>query len=181
MKIKFIKLTTTIAISTSLLLSSCARDLSSNVYSSSSTLSLTLEGNIVSTRPIVIKENENLGDNVAGGIGGGAMGAALGSTVGNNGGKTVAVVGGALAGAVAGAAIQGALGKSEGFEYIVKVDTKGLNNFDYEGSAAMRDAVSAAKTNGLVTIVQGKDVVLAQGQKVYVIFSDKRTRIIPRS
>ena len=43
----------------------------------------------------------------------------------------------------------------------------------------MRNAISSATTSGLITIIQGTDNVLKEGQKVYVIFSDKRTRIIP--
>ena len=42
----------------------------------------------------------------------------------------------------------------------------------------MRDAISSATTSGMVTVIQGKDVKLQKGQKVYVIFSDKRARVI---
>ena len=45
----------------------------------------------------------------------------------------------------------------------------------------MRNAISAATTSGVVTIVQGTDTMLKTGQKVYVIFSDDRTRVIPAS
>ena len=43
----------------------------------------------------------------------------------------------------------------------------------------MRNAISAATTSGLITIIQGADTVLKEGEQVYIIFSDKRTRIIP--
>ncbi|KJW02214.1 surface antigen family domain protein [Rickettsia endosymbiont of Ixodes pacificus] len=42
----------------------------------------------------------------------------------------------------------------------------------------MRNVISAAFTSGLITVVQGTDVNIRNGQKVYVIFSEKRTRII---
>lgn len=155
-------------------ISGCARDLSSNVYSSDSTLSLTLEGEVVSVRPIKVKESERLSDN-AGGIAGGV----LGSTVGQGGGTTAAIVGGAIAGAVVGTILQDKLGESKGYEYLIKVDTSKIKSNYYEGSTAMRNVISSAVTSGLITVVQGTDIVLREGQKVYVIFSDKRTRIIP--
>lgn len=155
-------------------ISGCASDLSSNVYSSDSTLSLTLEGEVVSVRPIKVKESERLSDN-AGGIAGGV----LGSTVGQGGGTTAAIVGGAIAGAVVGTILQDKLGESKGYEYLIKVDTSKIKSNYYEGSTAMRNVISSAVTSGLITVVQGTDIVLREGQKVYVIFSDKRTRIIP--
>ena len=98
------------------------------------------------------------------------------STVGN-----VAVVGGALAGAALGGVMQDKLSQKAGYEYIIKVDTSKLKSKYYEGNTAMRNAISAATTSGVVTIVQGTDTMLKTGQKVYVIFSDDRTRVIPAS
>lgn len=161
-------------------LSACARDLSSNSYTSDSTLSLTLEGKIVSARPIMIKNSDQLSRNSAGIISGGALGGVAGSAVGGKSGQALAVVGGVIAGAAIGALVESELGKQDGYEYIVKLDTSKLKSDYYEGTGAMRGAISAATTNGLVTIVQGNDVVLSEGQKVYAIFSDKRTRIVPQ-
>lgn len=161
-----------------LILSACARDLSSNVYTSDSTLSLTMEGKILSVRPITIKDSDRLGDNAVGGLAGGALGGVAASSIGKGSGNAAAVVGGAVAGAVVGAVAQDMLSTSEGFEYIVKVDTKNLKSDYYEGSGAMRKAISSATTSGLVTVIQGKDVVFDEGQPVYVIFSDKRVRVI---
>ena len=162
-----------------LTLGGCARDLSSDVYTSDSTLSLTMEGKIISVRPITIKNEDKLQNNTTGALAGGALGAAAGSTAGEGSGKTVAIVGGAIAGAVVGALAEDKLGESKGFEYIVKLDNSKLPANYYEGSGAMHQVISAATTNGLVTIVQGNDVVLTEGQKVYAIFSDKRARLIP--
>ena len=165
----------------SVFVTGCARDLSSNVYSSDSTLSLTLEGKVIAVRAVTVKNHDKLGDNTGGILAGGAPGAVLGSTVGSGSGTTVAVVGGALAGAALGGVMQDKLSQKAGYEYIIKVDTSKLKSKYYEGNTAMRNAISAATTSGVVTIVQGTDTMLKTGQKVYVIFSDDRTRVIPAS
>lgn len=159
-------------------LSGCTRDLSDSMYTSDSTFNLTMEGVIVSTRAVKIKDSDKR-NNTGGMLAGGAMGAALGSGVGGGSGKTIAIVGGAIAGGLAGAAIQGKLGESKGFEYIIKVDTSKIKDTYFDGNASMRNVVATAKLNGLVTVVQGADSVLGVGQKVYVIYSENRTRVIP--
>src|SRR4051812_41359974 len=112
------KLYLTIILLPIVLLTGCARDLSDNVYTSDSTLSLTLEGQIIAVRAIKIKETDKLGDNTTGIIAGGAGGAALGS----NNGSPAAIVGGAIAGGLVGAVVEDRLSQSKGWEYIVKVD-----------------------------------------------------------
>ncbi len=166
------------AVTTLALLAGCARDLSSSSYTSDSTLSLTLEGKVVSARPITITDSDQLSRNSLGIISGGALGAAGASGVGRGSGRSLAVVGGVIAGAALGALVESELGKQDGYEYIVKLDTNKLKSDYFEGTGAMRSAISAATTNGLVTIVQGNDVVLQKGAQVYAIFSDKRTRLI---
>jgi outer membrane lipoprotein SlyB len=163
-----------------LLLSGCGRDLSNSMYVSSSTTSFTLEGYIVSVRPVTIKENDKLGDNTTGMLAGGAMGAALGSTMGGGSGKTAAIVGVGIAGGILGALTEQALSKNAGMEYVVKVDVSKIKDTYYEGNAALRNIISAARVNsGLLTIVQSAENPLGNGQKVYVVFSDNRTRVIP--
>lgn len=161
------------------LLSGCARDLSSDMYTSDSTLSLTLEGVIVSARPVKIKESDKLDDNSKGMLAGGAMGAVLGSNVGHGKGNTAAMVGAGIAGAALGTVIEGKLKESKGYEYLVKVDPTAIKSDYYEGNAAMRNAIAAATTSGLITVVQAADKILGEGQRVYVIFSGNRTRVIP--
>ena len=56
------------------LLSNCARDLSDNVYTSDTTLGLTLKGKIVSVRNVVIKESDRLSDNATGATAGALAG-----------------------------------------------------------------------------------------------------------
>ncbi len=156
--------------------SGCSRDLSNSTYTSDATLSLTLEGEVVSIRKVTIKENDKLSGNTGGIIAGGVMGGVLGSAMGNN---SIATVGGALAGAALGSVAQNALSSSEGAEYIIKVDASKIKDGYSQGNAAMHNVVSTAKTSGLITVVQENDPTISQGQKVFVIYSDKRTRIIP--
>lgn len=163
----------------SLLTSSCARDLSSHVYTSDSTLNLTLQGQVVAVRSIIIKEHDKLSDNTGGTLAGGASGALLGANTGN--GNSATIIGGAAAGAIIGAIAQDKLGQNKGYEYIIKINPTDIKSDYYEGSGAMRAAISAATTGGLITVVQGAKNQINVGQNVYVIFSDKRTRVIPAS
>ncbi len=175
----FFKITSIITLLS--VLTGCGRDLSSNMYTSDSTLSFTMEGVIVATRPIIIKDADNMSDNTGGMLAGGAMGAALGSGAGSGSGTTMTIVGGAIVGGLAGAVLQGKLSEGKGYEYIVKVDTSSLKDGYFDGNKAIRNVISTAKTTGLVTIVQGADVVLKEKQKVYIIYSDNRTRVIAAS
>lgn len=158
-------------------LSACARDLSSNVYTSSSTLSLTLKGQIVSAREVTIKKSDDLENSKYGTLAGGGLGAIMGSTVGGGSGQALATVGTGIVGALAGAAIENTLTKQNGYEYIIDVDTTNLDSEKYIGSKAMRDVIATAKTNGLITVVQGGDTRIAEGRNVYVIYSDNRVRV----
>ncbi len=160
-------------------LSSCARDLSSDLYTSDSTLSLTLEGTIVSSRAVKINNSDKLGDNATGTLAGGALGGVLGNNIGKGNGQTAAAVGGVIAGAIIGSMVENNLSKSEGIEYIIKVDGSKIKDTYYEGSTMMNAAISSARATGMLTVVQGKDNVLGAGQKVFVIVSPKRTRVIP--
>ena len=157
---------------------SCARDLGSDVYTSDSTMNLTFEGRVISTRAVTIKNSDKLSDNKTGALAGGALGGVGASGVGAGSGKGAAVVGGAIVGGVLGAAAESQLGKAKGYEYVIKVDTSKLKSKYFEGTKAMRAAISSATTNGLITVVQGDDVRISEGSQVYVIFSDKRTRVI---
>ncbi len=161
-------------------LSGCTRDLSSNVYTSDSTLSLTLEGTIIAARAVTIKNSDRPMDATTGLVTGGLAGGVIGNSLGSGGGRTGATIGGALVGAGIGAVIENKMNQSKGLEYIVKIDMSKFKDGYYEGNTAMRNVLSTAKTSGLVTVVQsGKEAALREGQRVYVIFSDNRTRVIP--
>jgi len=177
MKILFVRCFTLLF--TIVSLSSCARDLSHTTYTSDSTLNIVLSGQLISSRPVKIKESDKLeagGGTLVGGLGGAVAGGAASN------GSSGAVIGGAVAGAVLGTVAQHALSTTKGMEYIVKVDTSKMNQEYYEGSALMRNAIAAVKASGIVTVVQAKesknDPELSIGQHVLVIISDKRTRVI---
>ena len=161
-------------------LSSCARDLSMNTYSSDSVLSLTLEGRVISVREVTIKNSDKLSSTSTGSLGGGIAGGLIGASTGDSGASKVIIgTGAAIIGSVVGAGIEAGLSKKKGYEYIVKVDTSKLKSDYYEGSPAMRAAISSATTSGLITILQGKDVLIPAKTMVYVIFSESRVRIVP--
>lgn len=159
-------------------LTSCARDLSSDLYTSDSTMSLTMEGAVIAVRKIKINDTDRLSDNSVGIVAGGASGAVLGY---HSDSSMPIIVGGALIGGLVGAGIQNKLSQATGYEYIVKIETEKLKDSYYEGSAVMRGAISAARTSGLITIVQNTKNPIAEGQRVYLIVSDKRARIIPHN
>lgn len=159
-------------------LSGCTRDLSPSMYTSDSTLNIVLSGVVVSSRMVKIKDSDQPSDG-KGALYGGAAGAGALATHG----RTEGVIGGAVAGAAIGALAQRATNTSSGREYIVKVDTSKLGSDYYEGSALMRNALAAAKATGTITVVQERekktDKALDLGQKVFVIVSENRTRVIP--
>jgi outer membrane lipoprotein SlyB len=160
-------------------LTGCARDLSSETYTSDSTLNIVLEGVVVSTREIKIKESDRLGDNTAGAAIGGVTGGAIAHS---SGGGTGAIVGSAVAGGVVGALSQGALSTAKGTEFIVKVDKSKLGDNYYEGSARMRNALASVKATGMVTVIQAvekvKEKQIQVGEKVLVVVSENRSRVI---
>lgn len=91
-------------IALSSLFASCARTISSDIYSANHVgeTSKTYAGVIVASRIVTIQDKERLENGL--GIIGGALGGGLaGSYVGKGTGNTLATVGGALAGATVGA------------------------------------------------------------------------------
>ncbi len=149
------------------LLSGCAREISSNVYSEGHVgeTSLSYQGVVISVRQVKVTNAERLQENQTGmGLGalaGGGLGGLLGSTMGKGTGNvlmTVAGAGlGAVAGGVGGAYAQQALSSQQGMEYVVKL------------------------TNGqIMTVVQGLDAPLCAGQRVFIMVSyDGRSRVVP--
>ena len=172
-------------------ITACARDLSSNTYTDSSTTGLVVEGTVVSKRDVKVKGSDKLQNNGVGIVSGGVGGAVAGSTIGGGRGSAVTAVGGALAGAAIGSLIQDQLSESEGIEYIVKVrkenlaaksktkDDLNVTISNSSVSSKVKNSVDADMNTELVSIVQGKDIVIPVGQKVYVIYSDDRPRIVP--
>jgi outer membrane lipoprotein SlyB len=141
--------------------SSCARQISSNVYSGAAVgeTSTTYPGVIISARGVVVEDKEYLEQNGLGIIGGGVGGAYLGSKIGKGEGNTLATVGGALAGAAAGAFAEKALKSQNAMEYVV-----------------------ALENGESKTVVQGPEPTMGVGQKVWLMVSYQgRSRITPRA
>jgi outer membrane lipoprotein SlyB len=169
-------------------LSGCARDLDSDTYVDSSTIGLVLEGTVVSARPVKVKGADKLGNNTMGGLAGGVAGGVAGSAIGQGSGKAAAVAGGAIAGAVLGAVAESQLSTSDGIEYIIRVGQNNLaataktdSSVTFGGSSVgdkIKDSVQTDMKTELISVVQGKDVVFNVGQKVFIIYSDDRPRVV---
>ena len=160
-------------------MSGCARDLSNSMYVSDSTTNFTLEGQIISVRPVTIRDSDRLQDNTTGMATGALVGGVAGSGIGGGSGRAGGLIGGAVIGGLVGAAMQDSLSTSKGLEYVIKVDISNIKDTYYEGNMALRNVIATARVNGMLTIAQSEKDPLQKGQKVYVIFSDNRTRVIP--
>jgi outer membrane lipoprotein SlyB len=139
---------------------SCARQISSNVYSGGSIgeVSSTYAGTIISARVVTVQDQEYLEENGLGLIGGGVGGALLGSQVGKGSGNTAATIAGGILGATAGAFAEQSLKSQNAMEYVVQLEN---------GEAK--------------TVVQGMDPQLAAGQRVWLMTSHKgRSRVVAR-
>jgi outer membrane lipoprotein SlyB len=137
-------------------LSSCARQISSDVYTSRQVgeVSTTYAGCIRSVREVCMEEGDKLEDNTLGMAGGGVVGGVAGNAIGKGGLVPTAL--GAVAGAVAGTFIEKKLKQQMALEYIVQLEN-----------------------SNMITVVQGQDQVFDIGQPVYVIISQSgRSRII---
>lgn len=163
MKIKkYFKTTSTLMLlsASTMILSSCAKEISSGVYSAHQVgeVSVTYSGVIRNVREVCIEGSDNLEENGLGIIGGGVVGGVVGSNIGKGNGRLLPTAVGAIAGAVGGSLIEKKLKQQTGFEYIVHLD----------------DGM-------LMTIVQGRDYFFQVGQPVYVITSNSgRSRITPQ-
>ncbi|MDE3059732.1 MAG: hypothetical protein KGJ06_01825 [Pseudomonadota bacterium] len=171
------------------LLTACAKNMSSNVYTDSSTPGKVLEGTIISARTVTVKAHDKLQDNTAGGLVGGAAGLGAGSQVGRGTGNIAADIGGAIIGAVAGAYIQDELNTQEGTEYLVKLDKQYIQEYD-----DVRKKVAVGSKTGIeqemtlssnvgtktdiVSVVQTDNPPLREGTHVYVIYNDSRPRLV---
>jgi outer membrane lipoprotein SlyB len=137
---------------------SCARQISSDVYSVRQVgeISTTHMGVIKAIREVRIDQSEQLDQNQVGMIGGGAAGGVMGNTIGR--GNFFATAGGAIAGAVTGSLLEKKMKQQMALEYVIE-----LNNGE------------------LITVVQGLEDTLAIGQPVYVVVSPHgRSRVIPQ-
>jgi outer membrane lipoprotein SlyB len=142
-----------------LLLTNCAKNISSNEYSETEVGAVkhTYRGAVISARNVKVNGADSLGDNQAGLIGGGLAGGILGSQPGKGRGSSVGLVLGAAAGALGGAFAEKGLKSQEGIEYSVELSS-----------------------GRIMTLVQGTDHALSVGQRVLVMVGSKgRSRIVP--
>jgi outer membrane lipoprotein SlyB len=142
---------------TAALLTGCARNISSDVYSESHVgeTSRTYRGTVINVRQVQVSP-ESLGENIVG-AGAGAIGGGLaGSHIGGGKGNIAATAAGAIAGGLAGAYAEKMIKTQDALEYSIEL------------------------TNGEIrTIVQGPSPSFAVGQPVLLIASSKgRSRIV---
>jgi outer membrane lipoprotein SlyB len=177
---------------TILFLTSCAKQMDSNVYTSGAAVGKVIEGTVISSRPVTVKSSDKLQDNTMGMIGGGLLGAVAGSTVGKGTGQGLAAIGAGMLGAAAGAYAQDKLGNSDGMEYVIRIDKKYVNSIpenvnkrsvsfgdkSIAQEVSQSTSVQTTKTD-LISVVQGKDTAFNPGQRVLVIYSDDRPRLAP--
>ena len=140
-----------------LMMGACATDIGANQYDSSAVGSVTraLKGTVISVRNITVRDSDKSAGTAVGALAGGVAGSQIGkgSTAG-----ILGAVGGALLGGAAGNLAQGGLSSQSGYEYVVQLDN-----------------------GGVVTVTQGNDVLLANGQRCMVLYGDgsSRARVIP--
>ena len=143
---------------TTLALSGCARNISSDNYNARTIgeASFSYQGVVSSARQVDVSEGDYLEDNKMGMLLGGGAGGLAGSQIGSGRGAVAGAVGGAVLGAVAGAFAEKALKEQKGMEYVVR-----LNN------------------GQMMTVVQGVDNPLAVGQRVIIMVKNEgRSRVI---
>lgn len=141
------------------LLSGCAKDISSSSYEESSVGSVgsVYPCTVVKVRKVKVNGNSKMSNNTLGMIGGAVAGGVLGNAIGGGRGRTLTTALGALAGAAGGAYAQQKMEEQVGLEYTIRMQ------------------------NGeLKTIVQGMDNQLAPGEAAYLRVSQGGSRVTAR-
>ncbi len=148
-----------VALTASLGLSACARQISPDVVEGrdAGVVMRTEIGWIQSARLVQIQEQDQLQRNSAGILIGGAAGGLLGNQIGHGWGRILATGAGALVGATIGALTEQELKRQPAMEYVVRNEI-----------------------GELYTIVQGVQPRLVPGQRVYLQESGSgRARLVP--
>ncbi|AWH87625.1 outer membrane lipoprotein [Limnobaculum parvum] len=130
----------------------CASNISSTSYNDKQVgqASRTYAGVIVSSRVVDVEGNSSVGG-LVGSAAGGVAGSAIGGGFRSN---ALGAIGGALLGGLLGSAVESGASKQQAIEYVIQT----------EG-------------NGMITVAQGMDQPLSNGQKVLVI-EGKPTRVV---
>lgn len=179
-----------IAILSTSLLSSCAKNLQSNNYVDSSTVGIVYEGTVVSARQVTIKSSDKLGEKPGlGTLGGAVAGGIGGSEIGKGKGSAAGAVGGALAGAMLGALLEDQLGQQQGMEYLVRLSDDSLADIDADQnknyrinssdvSSKLRGSTKMGLKSKVISVIQGMENPVQVGQKVFVVYNDDRPRVV---
>jgi outer membrane lipoprotein SlyB len=177
-----------------LVTTACQSNMAGNVVTSRTSAGKVVYGTVASSRPVIIKENENMSENALGGAAGAVAGGVAGSAFGKGTGNNLSTVGAGLAGAVLGAFIQDQLGTQQGQEYIVKLDSATSvskksktkrSNLNITGNRnIVEDDLStsvtpAATESDTVSVIQADKQPLPNGTRVMVVFRDDGVRITP--
>lgn len=145
-------------ITSALLLSACATDISSKSYSDQHVgeAAHSYRATVVKVRKVKVAPDE-LGKNKTGILLGAVGGGVLGSTMGAGTGKLLMTAGGAAVGAVGGAYAERSLKTQTGLEITVEL-----------------------KNGEMLTVVQGADVGFNPGDKVIImVYKKGRSKIVP--
>jgi outer membrane lipoprotein SlyB len=152
------KLSCCLSLAFILLLSNCAKNISSSEYSEDEVgaIKQTYRGVILNVRSVKVQGSDRLQDNSMGLIGGGIGGAIIGSQFGKGSGSTIGGLVGAAAGALGGSLAEKKLKEQDGIEYTVELSS-----------------------GRIMTIVQGPEPRLQSGQAVLVMVGDRgRSRVV---
>lgn len=148
-----------VALTASLALTACAREISPNVVDGATVgqAANTQMGWIESRRTVQVREGDRLQDNTAGILIGGAFGGLAGNQFGSGAGRVALTGVGALAGATVGAVAQQQMTNQLATEYVFRNEI-----------------------GQIYTIVQGQQPQLQPGQRVYLQqYSGGRARLVP--
>lgn len=137
------------------ILGSCTTNVSPNTYAVGSVgqINRAVEATIVSARVVNLQGTQAIG--TASGI---AAGGVAGSMVGSGRGSALGAIGGALAGGIAGAMLEQNATAQHGVEYIVRTTS-----------------------GNLMTLVQGIEPTLHEGQSVFVLYGPPARLILNTS
>lgn len=144
------------AMSSSILLSGCASNLSGSTYSRADARAVQTVrmGTIESLRPVQIEGTRT----PIGAIAGAAVGGIAGSGIGGGRGSSIATVLGGVAGGMAGAAAEEGLTRSQGVEIVVREDDGATRAYvqavDANQLFAVGDRVRISSVNGASRVVR---------------------------
>jgi outer membrane lipoprotein SlyB len=141
--------------SMALIIAACTSRIGSDEYNVNhvGTVGQARECVVLSVRKVNVASDSNTAGTLLGAGAGGVAGSMIGGTDRAN---ILGAIGGAAIGGIAGNASQGYLSSQDGYEYVVRL---------LDGS-------------GVVTVTQGNDVIMTQGEKCLLLYG-QRSRVIP--